>query len=396
MTKQCPRCQTTNQIGTKFCVNCGLNLETAMSQPPVVTPGPVPPNPGPLTQPTPPPYYDRTVVVDRAKPGGNNKTILVAALAGVAVVAVGVIILAAILINDGNSKNATATAQAQALAAAATATSGFQTVQAQTATAQAQATLAEAQTVTAQAQATLDARNQLQGQTATAQAAILAQTATARAQLTARVQTVTAIARSTVTAGAVREATVAAGIRATAAALQAKSRVFHTVPEGIKIANKENNLVKSELLKKSDQNITLNNFIIEAAFVNPFEGGEQGRDWTYGFRFRASSSASYYLFVSSQKDWFLRTSESGTWTTINRFTRPLNLRTEAGEINRLKLYVNNTTGLFYVNGEPIATLDLSKYNVSGTIGVAIGFFEKSEIEGKVTEVKDITLSTIDP
>jgi hypothetical protein len=130
--------------------------------------------------------------------------------------------------------------------------------------------------------------------------------------------------------------------------------------------------------------VSLRDFVVQAAFLNPYST-TRGM-WDYGFKFRGTGNASFRLIVTSKERWYLlypgevnasQASQSGTLS---------NLDTSVGAGNNLVFIAIGVRGYFFVNGLFVDTLDLSAKTDAGDVSVGTGFYSGSEIEGESTYV----------
>ena len=115
---------------------------------------------------------------------------------------------------------------------------------------------------------------------------------------------------------------------------------------------------------------SVDDFVVEAEFANPVDEG--GGIWDYGFLFGPEGNLDdYRLLVGSDGRWTL---ELGSTTMQSGQLERLNLA--ARESNTLRLVVTEGTGLFYVNEEFVATLDVPAAKDGGKLWLV------SSVEGR--------------
>ena len=240
-----------------------------------------------------------------------------------------------------------------------------------------------------------------QGQVAQAQAAATASvplTVTAQAQATALAQaqaTATVQAQVTATAQVRAEATQQARFAITA---QAVEGIVATL---VKQAKQVYGPANGDLLHKEDNNVkgqfagvNLRNFVTEVQFYNPYDVSMHV--WDCGIIFRATSFHSQYrVLIDSKGRWFFRAADvsSDNRPQSKEFVsgKVSNVNTAADGSNHLRLIVNDKTAFFFVNGEYVATLDVSGRNVPGDVLVGIGYDDDSEINGRSTRYKNFSV-----
>ncbi|MBC7263400.1 MAG: tetratricopeptide repeat protein [Chloroflexi bacterium] len=139
--------------------------------------------------------------------------------------------------------------------------------------------------------------------------------------------------------------------------------------------------------------LQLRDFVAEARFYNPYDRSEGG--WDYGFGFRETGSDNQYrLYVDSSGGWTLNlATKSGDKPVFNKIAsgKVNNLDLTATGSNHLRLIVQGSTGLFFANGEFIATLDLSGKLVPGSIWVGTSMVKGHERVGKSTRYEDFII-----
>jgi hypothetical protein len=136
--------------------------------------------------------------------------------------------------------------------------------------------------------------------------------------------------------------------------------------------------------------VFVRDFMAEAVFYNPYPLSRGG--WDYGFFFRDTGGDDQYrLIVESSKDWKLY---NGLDDLIDEGSVP-QLDVSTNGSNTLTLVASGATGLFYVNGQPVATLDLSERLSAGDVDIATGIYEETERAGAVQRFEDFTIRAID-
>lgn len=160
--------------------------------------------------------------------------------------------------------------------------------------------------------------------------------------------------------------------------------------------------------------VSMQDFIVEAVFYNPY-GTDEGF-WDFGFMFRDTSQSGNpnekgfsqaRIVITNQVPgqestaaegqgyWFFYDNPDGFQNNLDQ--GPLsNLDTSKGGANRLILMVKGPYGEVYLNGELIGKLDLSSRNQRGSVWVAISFQYNHEKQGAMTPIKEIRLWNIKP
>jgi hypothetical protein len=266
---------------------------------------------------------------------------------------------------------------------------GFQQIQQRFA--QATATAHAHTTATAQAQATATKHAE---EIATAWALMTA-TAQAQATATAQVQaTITEQALATVRA----EVYAVATGRAKTATAEATRTIAAATPTTIvkaiygpvsgKLDHREDDSIESR-----DAGVNLRDFIAEVRFYNPYERSERG--WDYGFGFRSTGgNQNYRLSVDSDGNWVLTlVTKEGDKPKFDRVSqgKVKNMDLAANGFNNLRLVAEGNVASFFVNGEYIATINISAKTVAGNVWIGTGFFANHEINGRSTRYEGFTV-----
>ncbi|MBI5930395.1 MAG: SH3 domain-containing protein [Chloroflexi bacterium] len=141
--------------------------------------------------------------------------------------------------------------------------------------------------------------------------------------------------------------------------------------------------------------VLLANFVIEALFYNPYDASEY--TWDYGFVFRHSSEDQYRLGIRSDKTWALIhysiKDENFVYVSSGTISE---LNIKGGESNLLRLAVENTQALIYINDKLIAVVDGLIHQQPGDIQIASGLFDGDELYGATTEFENFWISSIGP
>ena len=151
------------------------------------------------------------------------------------------------------------------------------------------------------------------------------------------------------------------------------------------------------LIKTEYAGVTFPNIILEATFVNPYSASSNS--WDYGFILRdnrdGSSGAFIQIAVTGERRWSLawREGVDAHNQTIGGGTLA-GFDTSAGGRNHLRVVAIEERGWFFVNGDFVATLDLSDVTVSGDIAVITGAFTGDEVAGAVTRFENFKISRL--
>jgi hypothetical protein len=135
--------------------------------------------------------------------------------------------------------------------------------------------------------------------------------------------------------------------------------------------------------------VNVRDFAVHVKFTNPASASEHA--WDYGVLFRATTDHVYQLGLTSTGNWFLAidsgvAKQNGSVSTLNF---------SANATNNLDLIAIGDRGYFGVNGEYVATLDLTENQAAGDIAVAAGFFADSYIAGGSTKYEEFIIWSFD-
>lgn len=147
--------------------------------------------------------------------------------------------------------------------------------------------------------------------------------------------------------------------------------------------------VDDSFIKTSYADVETANFIAQAVFTNPYSA-ETG-SWDVGLAFREVSDGNqYWLVLDSEPEWVLVSRTDGEDAFVNDGSLAALDLTANGQ-NVLTLIAQNERGYLLVNGEFVATLDLSERTEAGAAAVFTAFFVGNEIEGSITAFDDFTI-----
>ena len=138
-------------------------------------------------------------------------------------------------------------------------------------------------------------------------------------------------------------------------------------------------------IKTDYAGVTISDMVIEATFVNPYS--ESSKSWSYGFflRYDVTDYDPPFLqfVVSSNRSWAVWTGTDAPYDRVGGGTVG-NLKTGSGGRNHLMVVAIGVRGWFFVNGEYIASVDLSSVAGPGDIAVITGAYTGHEVAGAVT------------
>ena len=143
-----------------------------------------------------------------------------------------------------------------------------------------------------------------------------------------------------------------------------------------------------------ESGVSLKNGVVDVVFRNPNVSGK----WSYGVTFRNSGEETFHaVFVNSDGQWghFAR---GGSLESQQVFAvENLTFDRSPGAENRITVWfgvlVDSETGLFQINNEDVALLDLSYTGApaAGDVSVMSGLFPSDEFDGSATQFFDFQI-----
>ena len=131
--------------------------------------------------------------------------------------------------------------------------------------------------------------------------------------------------------------------------------------------------------------VSISDIVVEATFVNPYSATTSS--WDYGFilrRDRRDNDAPFLIIVvSSNRGWEVKVGADAPYRHVRGGTVN-SLNTGSGGRNHLMVVAIGTRGWFFVNGEHVASIDLSSVVGGGDLAVITGFYTGDEVAGAVT------------
>ena len=131
--------------------------------------------------------------------------------------------------------------------------------------------------------------------------------------------------------------------------------------------------------------VSIYDIVVEATFVNPYSATTSS--WDYGFilrRDRRDDDAPFLIIVvSSNRGWEVKAGADAPYRHVSGGTVN-SLNTGSGGRNHLMVVAIGTRGWFFVNGEYVASIDLSSVVGGGDLAVITGFYTGDEVAGAVT------------
>jgi len=147
-------------------------------------------------------------------------------------------------------------------------------------------------------------------------------------------------------------------------------------------------------LFRADGDYSLENFIVEATFIDPYSNTIES--WDYGIVMKNSDSvyrSDYSVIVSSNNYWSydFYSNNLAEKQLFSDKIYSINLNSEK---NRMKILVFDNIGLFFLNDKFEKSLDFSKIKPYDSISLGTGFFSGNEIDGKETKYQDFFIYDI--
>ena len=138
-------------------------------------------------------------------------------------------------------------------------------------------------------------------------------------------------------------------------------------------------------IEEESAEASISDMVVEATFVNPYSATTSS--WDYGFilrRDRRDDDAPFLIIVvSSNRGWEVKAGADAPYRHVRGGTVN-SLNTGSGGRNHLMVVAIGTRGWFFVNGEHVASIDLSGVVGVGDLAVITGFYTGDEVAGAVT------------
>ena len=165
-------------------------------------------------------------------------------------------------------------------------------------------------------------------------------------------------------------------------------------PENVLLVNNDKDLIfgpaegsliheANNLIISDYADVSVQNFMIQANFVTPYDTAVAG--WDFGVTFRqVAPNNELRLVIRSDGEWNLnnRTEDNDNFVQDGDISAQLNLA--AGVGNRIIIIAIDEFGYFFFNGEYIERLNLSDKLVAGDIGIGTGYYTDNQVDGENT------------
>ena len=137
-------------------------------------------------------------------------------------------------------------------------------------------------------------------------------------------------------------------------------------------------------IKTYSTGVVVTDALVEAQFFNPYSTSEGS--WSSGFLLRNSDVNTFHaVIVTSNGNWYhyVRTGTPESEVELqSEFS--VDIDTSVGGSNHLRVIALGEEGWLFINGNFVATLDLSDLSTAGDVEATTGYFTGDEIAGKAT------------
>jgi len=137
-------------------------------------------------------------------------------------------------------------------------------------------------------------------------------------------------------------------------------------------------------IEELDPEVDVKDFVAQATIKNPYSPTRG--DWDYGFMFNHDGKNAYYLILNQKREWELT---DINWKKIAGGTARY-MDTSDGGTNEVTLVVKDNHAWLFINGQQIVDLNLANQR-SGSVILATGFRQGTEMKGEKTDYKDFTV-----
>lgn len=139
--------------------------------------------------------------------------------------------------------------------------------------------------------------------------------------------------------------------------------------------------------------VNLRNFIAEARLYNPYAASDGG--WDYGFAFRTTGGNNEFrLVVGFDRTWVLMNNTGGPQGIVIARGELPDLDVSADGSHLIRLIAKDERGVFLLDGNVVADLDLSAHINSGDIFLFTGMYKGHERNRFATLYTDLTVWSI--
>ena len=135
--------------------------------------------------------------------------------------------------------------------------------------------------------------------------------------------------------------------------------------------------------------IDVNDFNAVATFENP-----SNAEWNYGFLFRSSGPNRFHMVVIDETGyWYHYVREQGTGDSdpLLDSGRASSFLSGDSNANELRIVALGDKGWFFLNGEFVAELDLSRGDRTGDVAVINGYFHREDTTTKTVPFRGFTV-----
>ena len=153
---------------------------------------------------------------------------------------------------------------------------------------------------------------------------------------------------------------------------------------------------EDEFIEEYSAGVLRSDFVAEAEFHNPYPGVVGG--WDYGFLFRDAGQHNFHAVVVENTSgmWFHYLRDGEEEGRLVDSGRASGLWLGSDGVNRLRLVAVGEQGWLFLNGEPIAMLDLTGGAGEGGIAAITGYHDGNELAGRRTRFREFSVHEPQP
>ena len=139
--------------------------------------------------------------------------------------------------------------------------------------------------------------------------------------------------------------------------------------------------------------VNLRDMAVDVTFVNPFADG----GWDMGITFRqVDANDEYRLVVRADGQWNLNNRQGDQDNFVQDGNARQFLNLAEADTNRITLLAAGDIGLFLLNNNFVAHLDLGERDAFGDVAISTGYYTSSEREGAVTDYQNFSVWSLTP
>ena len=148
---------------------------------------------------------------------------------------------------------------------------------------------------------------------------------------------------------------------------------------------------EDEFIEEHGAGLLRSDFVAAAEFHNPYPAVISG--WDYGFLFRDAGQNNFHAVIVENISgmWFHYLRDGADEARLVDSGRASGLWLGSEGVNDLRLVALEDQGWLFLNGRPIATLDLSGGAAEGNVSVITGYHNGNEQMGRSTRFREFTV-----